>query len=127
MPYEELVEYLKGYCINNVPVSMPSVLNTIKQNDEICIDYITLSDKGSVYSISYGSKVNISSSGENISLSPIYRIDIRKMDNSGSTSIIFNYDKDICKINKVLFISSEQSSTVGTYCEDVKDFINKGR
>ena len=126
MPYEELVEYLKECCIYDIPVSMTSVLNTIKQNDEICIDYITISDKGSVYSISYGSKVNIASSGENISLSPIYRIDIRKMDNSDSTSIIFNYDKDICKINKVLFISSEQSSVVGTYCEDVKDFINKG-
>ena len=125
MPYEELIEYLKECCIDNVPVSMSSVLNTIKQNDEIYIDYITISDKGSVYSISYGSKVNIASSGENISLSPIYRIDIRKMDNSDSTSIIFNYDKDICKINKVLFISSEQSSVVGTYCEDVKDFINK--
>ena len=125
MTYEELVEYLKECCIYDIPVSMSSVLNTIKQNDEIYIDYITISDKGSVYSISYGSKVNIASSGENISLSPIYRIDIRKMDNSDSTSIIFNYDKDICKINKVLFISSEQSSVVGTYCEDVKDFINK--
>ena len=71
MPYEELIEYLKECCINNVPVSMPSVLNTIKQNDEIYIDSITLSDKGSVYSISYGTKVDISSSGENISLSPI--------------------------------------------------------
>lgn len=30
MPYEELVEYLKGCCIDNVPVSMSSVLNTIK-------------------------------------------------------------------------------------------------
>lgn len=126
MPYEELVEYLKECCINNVPVSMPSVLNTIKQNDEICIDYITISDKGSTYSISYGSKVNIASSGENIFLNPIYRIDIRKMDNSSSTSIIFNYDKDLYKINKVLFISSEQSGIIGTYCEDVKKYASKG-
>ena len=126
MPYEELVEYLKECCINNVPVSMPSVLNTIKQNSEICIDYITLSDKGSVYSISYGSKVNIASSGENIFLSPVYRIDISKIDNSCSNSIIFNYDKDKGKINKVLFVSSNQSGIVGTYCEDIKDFISKG-
>ena len=123
MSYEELVEYLKGCCINNVPVSMPSVLNTIKQNSEICIDYLTVSNKGSVYSISYRSEATIAS---NIFLSPVYRIDISKIDNRRSTSIIFNYDKDICKINKVLFISSEQSSTVGTYCEDVKDFISKG-
>ena len=123
MPYEELVEYLKECCINNVPVSMPSVLNTIKQNDEICIDYITVSNKGSVYSISYGSEATIAS---NIFLNPIYRIDISKMDNRRSTSIIFNYDKDIYKINKVLFISETQSNTVGIYCEDIKEFVYKG-
>lgn len=126
MPYEELVEYLKECCINNVPVSMPSVLNTIEQSDKIRIDFITVSDKGSVYSISYGSKVNIVSSEENIFLNPIYRIDIRKMDNRRSTSIIFNYDKDIYKINKVLFISETQSNTVGIYCEDIKEFVYKG-
>lgn len=119
MPYEELVEYLKECCINNVPVSMPSVLNTIKQNDEICIDYITISDKGSAYNISYVY-------GEEAILSPVYRIDISKMDNSDSTSIIFNYNEDLYKINKVLFISSEQSSTIGIYCEDVKEYVNKG-
>lgn len=123
MPYEELVEYLKECCINNVPVSMPSVLNTIKQNDEICIDYITVSNEGSVYSISYGSEATIAS---NIFLNPIYRIDIRKTDNSDSTSIIFNYDKDIYRINKVLFVSSKQSSVIGTYCEDIKEFVYKG-
>ena len=126
MPYEELVEYLKGCCINNIPVSMPSVLNTIKQSDKIRIDFITIAIKGSTYSISYGSKVNIASSGKNVFLSPIYRIDIRKTDNSDSTSIIFNYDKDIYRINKVLFVSSEQSSVIGTYCEDIKEYINKG-
>lgn len=115
MPYEELVEYLKECCINNVPVSMPSVLNTVKQSNKIRIDFITIAKKGSTYSI-----------GENILLSPIYRIDIRKADNSDSTSIIFNYDKDIYRINKVLFISSEQSSVIGTYCEDIKEYINKG-
>ena len=123
MPYEELVEYLKECCINNIPVSMTSVLNTIKQNDEICIDYITLSDKGSVYSISYRSEATIAS---NIFLSPVYRIDISKIDNSCSTSIIFNYDKDKGKINKVLFVSSNQSSTVGTYCEDIEEYTSKG-
>lgn len=125
MPYEELVEYLKECCINNVPVSMPSVLNTVEQSDKIRIDFITIAKKGSTYSIFYGSKVNIVSSGENVFLSPIYRIDIRKTDNSDSTSIIFNYDKDIYRINKVLFISSEQSSVIGTYCEDIKEYINK--
>ena len=123
MTYEELVEYLKGCCINNIPVSMLSVLNTIKQNSEICIDYLTVSNKGSVYTISYGSEVSVAS---NIFLSPVYRIDISKIDNSCSNSIIFNYDKDKGKINKVLFVSSNQSSIVGTYCEDIKDFISKG-
>ena len=119
MPYEELVEYLKECCINNVPVSMPSVLNTIKQNNKICIDFITIAKKGSDYDISYAH-------GGEALLSPIYRIDIRKMDNSDSTSIIFNFDKDIYKINKVLFISSEQSSVIGAYCEDIKEYVNKG-
>ena len=123
MSYEELVEYLKGCCINNVPVSMPSVLNTIKQNSEICIDYLTVSNKGSVYSISYRSEATIAS---NIFLSPVYRIDISKIDNSCSNSIIFNYDKDKGKINKVLFVSSNQSGIVGTYCEDIKEYISKG-
>ena len=123
MPYEELVEYLKECCIYDIPVSMTSVLNTIKQNDEICIDYLTVSNKGSVYSISYGSEATIAS---NIFLSPVYRIDISKIDNSCNTSIIFNYDKDKGKINKVLFVSSNQSGIVGTYCEDIKDFISKG-
>ena len=123
MTYEELVEYLEGCCINNIPVSMLSVLNTIKQNSEICIDYLTVSNKGSVYSISYGSETTIAS---NVFLSPVYRIDISKIDNSCSNSIIFNYDKDKCKINKVLFVSSNQSGIVGTYCEDIKDFISKG-
>ena len=119
MPYEELVEYLKECCIYDIPVSMTSVLNTIKQNDEICIDYLTVSNKGSVYSISYGSKVSVAS---NIFLSPVYRIDIRKIDNSSNTSILFNHDKDIRKINKVLFVSLTESNTVGTYCEDVKEY-----
>ena len=123
MTYEELVEYLEGCCINNIPVSMLSVLNTIKQNSEICIDYLTVSDKGSVYSISYRSEATIAS---NVFLSPVYRIDISKIDNSCSNSIIFNYDKDKSKINKVLFVSSNQSGIVGTYCEDIKDFISKG-
>ena len=123
MTYEELVEYLKGCCINNIPVSMLSVLNTIKQNSEICIDYLTVSNKGSVYSISYGSETTIAS---NVFLSPVYRIDISKINNSCSNSIIFNYDKDKGKINKVLFVSSNQSGIVGTYCEDIKDFISKG-
>ena len=123
MTYEELVEYLKGCCINNIPVSMLSVLNTIKQNSEICIDYLTISDKGSVYSISYRSEATIAS---NIFLSPVYRIDISKIDNSCNTSIIFNYDKDKGKINKVLFVSSNQSSIVGTYCEDIKEYVNEG-
>ena len=114
MPYEELVEYLKECCINNVPVSMPSVLNTIKQNDKICIDYITVSGKGSTYAVAYDT--------ERIYLSPVYRIDISKADDSGNTSILFNYDDDIRKINKVLFISLTESNTVGTYCEDVKEF-----
>ena len=119
MPYEELVEYLKECCINNVPVSMTSVLNTIKQNDEICIDYITIAKKGSAYDISYAN-------GEGTILSPVYRIDISKIDNRRSTSIIFNYDKDICKINKVLFISETQSNIFGTYCEDIEEYANKG-
>ena len=123
MTYEELVEYLKGCCINNIPVSMLSVLNTIKQNSEICIDYLTVSDKGSVYSISYRSEATIAS---NIFLSPVYRIDISKIDNSCNTSILFNHDKDIRKINKVLFVSLTESNTVGTYCEDVKEYVNKG-
>ena len=123
MTYEELVEYLKGCCINNIPVSMLSVLNTIKQNSEICIDYLTVSNKGSVYSISYRSEATIAS---NIFLSPVYRIDISKIDNSCNTSIIFNYDKDKGKINKVLFVSSNQSSIVGTYCEDIKEYVNEG-
>ena len=123
MTYEELVEYLEGCCINNIPVSMLSVLNTIKQNSEICIDYLTVSNKGSVYSISYGSETTIAS---NVFLSPVYRIDISKINNSCSNSIIFNYDKDKGKINKVLFVSSNQSGIVGTYCEDIKDFISKG-
>ena len=114
MSYEELVEYLKGCCIDNVPVSMSSVLNTIKQNDEICIDYITVSGKGSTYAVTYHT--------ERIYLSPIYRIDIRKIDNSSNTSILFNHDKDIRKINKVLFVSLTESNTVGTYCEDVKEY-----
>ena len=120
MTYEELMSTLKECCINNVPVSMPSVLNTIKQNDKICIDYITVSDKGSDYDISY-------EHGGGALLSPVYRIDISKMDNRRSTSIIFNYDKDIYKINKVLFISETQSNTVGIYCEDIKEFANKRR
>ena len=74
MTYEELVEYLKGCCINNIPVSMLSVLNTIKQNSEICIDYLTVSNKGSAYDISYAN-------GEGTILSPVYRIDISKIDN----------------------------------------------
>lgn len=119
MPYEELVEYLKGCCINNVPVSMPSVLNTIKQNNKIRIDFITIAKKGSTYDISYAH-------GGGALLSPVYRIDISKMDNNCSNSIIFNYDKDIYRINKVLFVSSEQSSVIGTYCEDIKEYINKG-
>ena len=119
MPYEELVEYLKECCINNVPVSMTSVLNTIKQNSEICIDYLTVSNKGSVYDISYAN-------GEEAILSPVYRIDINKMDNRRSTSIIFNYDKDICKINKILFISETQSNIFGTYCEDIEEYASKG-
>ena len=123
MTYEELVEYLEGCCINNIPVSMLSVLNTIKQNSEICIDYLTISDKGSVYSISYRSEATIAS---NIFLSPVYRIDISKIDNSCNTSIIFNYDKDKGKINKVLFVSSNQSGIVGTYCEDIKEYVNEG-
>ena len=53
MPYEELVEYLKECCINNVPVCMSSVLNTIKQNDKIRIDFVTISKKGSSYTFSY--------------------------------------------------------------------------
>ena len=101
MSYEELVEYLKGCCINNIPVSMLSVLNTIKQNSEICIDYLTVSNKGSTYAVIYAHT-------ERIYLNPIYRIDIRKIDNSCSNSIIFNYDKDKGKINKVLFVSSNQ-------------------
>ena len=123
MTYEELVEYLEGCCINNIPVSMLSVLNTIKQNSEIYIDYLTVSDKGSVYSISYRSEATIAS---NIFLSPVYRIDISKIDNSYNTSIIFNYDNDKGKINKVLFVSSNQSSIVGTYCEDIKEYVNEG-
>lgn len=115
MSYEELVEYLEECCINNVPVSMTSVLNTIKQNNKIRIDFITIAKKGSAYDISYAH-------GEEAILSPVYRIDISKMDNRRSTSIIFNYDKDICKINKVLFISETQSNTIGIYCEDVKEF-----
>ena len=115
MPYEELVEYLKDCCIDNVPVSMSSVLNTIKQNDEICIDYITVSGKGSTYAVTYAHT-------ERIYLSPVYRIDISKADDSGNTSILFNYDDDIRKINKVLFVSLTESNTVGTYCEDVKEY-----
>ena len=115
MPYEELVEYLKECCIDNVPVSMTSVLNTIKQNDEICIDYLTVSNKGSTYAVTY-------THTERIYLCPIYRIDIRKIDNSSNTSILFNHDKDIRKINKVLFVSLTESNTVGTYCEDVKEY-----
>lgn len=115
MPYEELVEYLKECCINNIPVSMTSVLNTIKQNDKICIDYITVSGKGSTYAVIYAHT-------ERIYLSPVYRIDISKADDSGNTSILFNYDDDIRKINKVLFVSLTESNTVGTYCEDVKEY-----
>ena len=117
MPYEELVEYLKECCINNVPVSMTSVLNTIKQNSEICIDYLTVSNKGSAYDISYAN-------GEGAILNSVYRIDISKMDNRRSTSIIFNYDKDIRKINKVLFVSETQSSLIGTCCKNIKEFTN---
>lgn len=124
MPYEELVEYLKECCIYDIPVSMTSVLNTIEQSDKICIDFITIVNKGSTYSISYRPKVSIDSHAEVIYLSPIYRIDIRKMDNSDSTSIIFNFDKDICKINKVLFVSETQSSLIGTCCKNIKEFTN---
>ena len=115
MPYEELVEYLKECCIYDIPVSMTSVLNTIKQNDEICIDYITVSGKGLTYAVTYAHT-------ERIYLSPVYRIDISKADDSGNTSILFNYDDDIRKINKVLFVSLTESNTVGTYCEDVKEY-----
>ena len=124
MPYEELVEYLKECCIYDIPVSMTSVLNTIEQSDKIRINFITMANKGSTYSISYGPKVSIGSHTEVIYLSPIYRIDIRKMDNSDSTSIIFNFDKDICKINKVLFVSETQSSLIGTCCKNIKEFTN---
>ena len=122
MPYEELIEYLKECCIYDIPVSMTSVLNTIKQNDEICINYLTVSNKGSTYSISYRPKVSIGSHTERICLSPVYRIDISKIDNSSNTSILFNHDKDIRKINKVLFVSLTKSNIVGTYCEDVKEY-----
>ena len=117
MPYEELVEYLKECCIYDIPVSMTSVLNTIKQNDEICIDYLTVSNKGSAYDISYAH-------GGEALLSPVYRIDISKIDNRRSTSIIFNFDKDICKINKVLFVSETQSNLIGTCCKNIKEFTN---
>ena len=115
MPYEELVEYLKECCIYDIPVSMTSVLNTIKQSDKIRIDFITIANKGSTYAVTYAHT-------ERIYLCPIYRIDIRKIDNSSNTSILFNHDKDIRKINKVLFVSLTESNTVGTYCENVKEY-----
>ena len=117
MPYEELVEYLKECCIYDIPVSMTSVLNTIEQSDKIRIDFITIANKGSTYDICY-------KHGGGALLSPVYRIDISKIDNRRSTSIIFNYDKDIYKINKVLFISETQSNTVGTCCKNIKEFTN---
>ena len=42
MSYEELVEYLKICCIEDIPVSITSVLNTIDQSDDICVNFITV-------------------------------------------------------------------------------------
>ena len=115
MSYKELIEYLNECCINNVPVCMSSVLNTIKQNDKIRIDFVTISKKGSSYTFSYNSKIEYT-------LYPVYRIDISEKNSYNSSSIIFNFNEDTDKINKVLFVSLDQSSLLGTSCKDIKNY-----
>ena len=120
MTYEDLVCLLIEYCLNNVPISYNSIINTVKLSKEMEIDFDTIN--WDIEDDSYC--IYFSNNNDNIVfLHNIYRIDIEGKDTDKSTTIVLSMLNE--KEYKILFISKRITSCYGISCKNINKFITK--